>query len=156
MKRFKSGLQRLQGLREQQEKLAGIRFASCKRHQQQINDQIQRMQRALQTLATQINSLLANQPTTADIVHGSRSLYQLQQTQLYQLQNEFRDATQSVEQSLKQWNSVRSELKAISHRVERQRAEHRREQFLHEEHAQQETTARVFQNTGVTGQGSEA
>lgn len=140
MKKFRSRLQSLQRLREQQEQIASAHVAACQKQKQQADQQVTYLQSDLDATSAAMNTLFAQQ-AGAETVNGSRALFQSQQQQLVAAEQQLLIASLAVEQAIAAWNATRAELKAVSNRIDSQRAAHRREGFLHEEHRQQETAA---------------
>lgn len=154
MKKFQSRLQSLQRLREQQEQLARTHVATCQQQKQLAEQQVSDLQSGLDATSAAMKSLFGQQ-AGAETVNGTRALFQSQQQQLTAARQQQQMASVAVEQAIAAWHATRAELKAVSNRIESQRAAHRREGFLHEEHRQQETAAqsrfqRVTERSGAT------
>lgn len=154
MKKFHSRLQSLQRLREQQEQLARAQVAACQQQSQQAGRLVEESRRRLHATSDAVNQLFTQQPDLAT-VNGSRALYRRQQEQLLNARMQQHVAEAAVEKALADWHAARAELKGINSRIESQRAVHRRDAFLQEEHRQQETAAqtrfrRVTEATGVS------
>jgi len=153
MKKFRSRLDSLHRLREQEEQLARTRFAACRQQQLQLQTQITDIEHQLDAASAEANVLLTTQPG-AEILNGTLALCRQHQHHLQHTQSLHAQASTVAEQALQAWHAVRAELKAISNRIVNQRAEHRRSQFLHEEHTQQESAARsFFQNADKVSEG---
>jgi len=151
MKKFRSRLQSLHRLRDQQEQLARARVAVCQQRQAAVEQRIVEVQSSLNATSTAMNTLFTQQPG-AETVNGTRALYRSQQSQLVASQQEQIAAAAEMGQALAQWHTTRAGLKGISNRIETQRSEHRRDAFLQEEHRQQETAAQsLFQRAAETG-----
>ena len=142
MKRFRSRLQSLHRLRDQQEQLARARVARCRQRQAAAEQRTKEIRNALDATSLAMNSLFTQLPG-AETLNGTRVLYRRQQNQLHAAQQDQLAAVADMEQALTDWHATRAELKAISNRIDRQRANHRRDAFLHEEHRQQETVAQA-------------
>jgi flagellar export protein FliJ len=143
MKKFRSRLDSLYRLREQEEQLARTRFATCRQQQLHLENQITNIEHQLTVASAEANALMTKQPE-AEILNGTLTLFRQHQHQLQHTQTQYEQASQTAKEALVAWHAVRAELKAISNRIDRQRADHRRSQFLQEEHTQQETAARSF------------
>ena len=155
MKRFRSRLQSLHRLRDQQEQLARARVAAFRQRLAAVEQRIVEVRSSLDATSTAMNTLFTQQPG-AETINGTRALYRSQQSQLIASQQEQIAVTAQMEQALAQWHATRADLKGISNRIETQRSEHRRDAFLQEEHHQQEAAAQsLFQRTGEPGGGTE-
>ena len=150
MRKFRSRLQSLHRLREQQEQLARGRVADCQRRQAGAEQRMSEIRTRLNRTSEEMNSLLRH-VTGAETMNGLRALYGSQQEQLQAAQQERLAAAADMERALLEWHAARADLKAIANRLDRQRADHRRHTFLQEEHRQQETAAQaLFQRTAET------
>ena len=143
MKRFQSRLDSLYRLREQEEQLARTRFATFRQQEREIEEQLAQIEKQLKEKSAEANGLITKQPG-AEILKGTLALLRRHQHQLQQTQVRHEQASQAAKEALVDWHAARAELKAISNRIDNQRAEHRRSQFLEEEHTQQETAAQAF------------
>ncbi len=143
MKRFRSRLDSLYRLREQEEQLARTRFATCRQQQLQLEQQMAEIEHQLSVASSEANALISNQPG-AETLNGTLTLFRRHQHQLQQTRAQYEQVSLTAKESLVKWHAVRAELKAISNRINNQRADHRRSQFLDEEHTQQETAAQAF------------
>lgn len=142
MRKFQSRLQSLQRLREQQEQLARVQVAACQQQCQKADRLVEETRSRLHATSDSMNVLFAQQPDLAT-VNGTRALYRRQQQQLLEARIQQHAAESAVEQALVRWHSARAELRGINSRIESQRAEHRRDALLQEEHRQQETAAQT-------------
>ena len=150
MKKFRSRLQSLHRLRDQQEQLARARVAACQQRVAAVEQRIVEVRSSLDATSTGMDTLFTQQPG-AETINGTRALYCSQQSQLVASQQEQIGVTAEMEQALAQWHATRADLKGISNRIESQRSEHRRDAFLQEEHRQQEAAAQsLFQRAGET------
>lgn len=156
MRRFRSRLQSLQRLREQQEQMARVQVAACQQRCREADRLVEDTRSRLHATSDSMNILFAQQPDLAT-VNGTRALYRRQQEQLLGARLQQHAAESDLEQALAQWHSARAELRGITSRIDSQRAEHRRDALLQEEHRQQESAAQTrFQRVTEAAGGSES
>ncbi|MEO2030746.1 MAG: hypothetical protein ABGZ35_01540 [Planctomycetaceae bacterium] len=151
MKKFRSRLQSLYRLRDQQEQLARAHVATCQQQNRNAEQKTDNLKQLVNAASAAMNVLFSRH-TGAETVNAARALFISQQDQLQAAVAQQQAATANLQQALKEWHAARAELKATGHRIENQRAAHRRDTFLKEEQNQQETAARaIFQQASDTG-----
>lgn len=143
MKKFRSRLQSLCRLRDQQEQLARAHLASCQQHLRAAEQKTARLKQLVDSAAESMQLLFARN-TGAETLNGTRALFHSRQKQLQVAVEKQQAAATVVAQALKEWHAKRSELKAIQNRLNSQLADHRRDAFLKEEQNQQESVAQAL------------
>lgn len=143
MKKFRSRLQSLCRLRDQQEQLARAHLASCQQHLRVAEQKSARLELLVDAAAQSMQLLFAGN-TGAETLNGTRALFHSRQKQLQAAVEEQQAAASAVAQAVKKWHVQRSELKAIQKRLNSQLADHRRDAFLKEEQNLQESVAQAL------------
>ncbi len=140
MKRFRSRLDGLRRLKDQQEQMARTQLAACQRRQADIEQRLRLLNEQMDRISETAGRLLRG-PAGAELMAGTLALHRQCQQQQDQLRTALEEARQAVDVARRPWHAARAEHRAVSGRIERQRQEHRRMMLLQEEHAQQETAS---------------